>query len=397
MCCKYCDMNDKKYNFKESNDKIRQSLINNDFFNNLIKNFSFMKEKNIEISLWGLEPSINFDICQDFIKNCLDYFINTNKISYSTNCGLGFNQQKYLIDCLELYSRPIELDIQFSIDGPNWITNNTRQVGANEKVISVIKQILEYSKQLKNIKISGHLKPTLDSHYMKILADDDEKFYEFYNFFYDLKKEFNKIQGTFDIDYGIPTLVIPHYHTVEDGIIFTKFLNKINKYKKEFNQPLFAQTLVAVKEALNNDFSFYMCSAGSFTLAIDCDGEIYGCHNLFKLSYDDSLDDAIRAQSSKYNNKEKLMWQQKLLYQYKETYESFMDGLIIALVKSKQIQDIYTKDIRARNILKKISMSMLCPYGHITTTKNVWILTTSYLKLFGNGAVQELIKLSQDK
>lgn len=40
---------------------------------------------------------------------------------------------------------------------------------------------------------------------------------------------------------------------------------------------------------------------------------------------------------------------------------------------------------------------MLCPYGHITTTKNVWILTTSYLKLFGNGAVQELIKLSYDK
>ena len=36
------------------------------------------------------------------------------------------------------------MDIQFSIDGPNWITNNTRQVGANEKVISVIKQILEY-------------------------------------------------------------------------------------------------------------------------------------------------------------------------------------------------------------------------------------------------------------
>lgn len=394
MMCKYCDFHDKKYDLKKVNNILREKMQNGDYFQEIIKNLSKYKKNIVRIGLWGLEPSINFDICEKFLKEILDYFTETKEIFYSTNSFLGFKYQKFLLDFLEKYSRSINLSIQFSLDGPKWINDSTRRFGATEKTIKTIQEMIEYSKSLKNVKLSLHLKPTLDCGYMKILAEDDQKFKEYFDFFNFLYDDFKKINKNLEVPCGRPTLVLPHYHTQEDGEIFREFLKKINKYKENYNHNMFSQGVSGIQSFLQKDFYSMMCCAGTNAIAINEYGDLYGCHGLYKLYYDGSNDIAISGQTTLVNkNKEQLIWKQRLLHKYQQTFNSFLDVLILALADCNQIEEKYKYDIGARDLLKRICLSCTCPYGFVITTKNPWIFTTSVIKLYGNGAAEELVKL----
>jgi hypothetical protein len=154
------------------------------------------------------------------------------------------------------------------------------------RVIPTIEGMLDYAKTLnKNLFIDANIKPTLDSKHMQMLVDDDEKFHEYYTFFDELYAKMRS-KVNFDVGIGVPTLVVPHYHTTEDGILLKKFLHKINENFGKYDSSLFLQFHEDTGKILRDEFQFTACSAGVDSLPIDYNGHLYGCHALFKLDYD---------------------------------------------------------------------------------------------------------------
>lgn len=391
MQCKYCDVNDAHYNLAESNQKIRDAIMDGTFAQNVIQKFSSYKEDIIEFSLWGLEPSINFDIADRVLIPLYDYFYNANRISYSTNCGLGYKPQETLINFFETYSRPITIDIQLSTDGPDWITAKTRTPVANKRVKEVAEFLEDISTKLKNVTITSHFKPTLDTHYMKYLIEDDKKFKEYFEFFRELSQNLNS-RGNICFDIATPTLVLPHYHTVEDGHIFRDFLRKINKQEDQDNV-YFLQTFNKYKQYISGNDNIGLCSAGLYTCSINYEGKIFGCHNLFSLDYNGKKNKSIFNAQTELGTKNKslLIADQELIHHYWDVVYMNFTSIAIALADAGQIEKKYIDNKELFNLLIYIITGVYCPFGHLDTTKSVWIPTSSYLKLFGNGALEELI------
>lgn len=390
MKCKYCDVNDAHYNLAESNGKIREAIINGDYAQNIISKFAHLQNEMQEFSLWGLEPSINFDVADKLLIPLYDYFHNANRLSYSSNCGLGYKPHDKLISVFENYSRPITIDIQLSTDGPDWITSETRQVNANKKVLEVAEYIERISRDLKNVTLTAHFKPTLDITYMKQLVYDDKKFEDYFRYFKDYAQYLNSI-GPVHFAVATPTLVVPHYHTVEDGKIFARFMHKINQ--RDLSQIYFMQTYDRYLSFIHSEDSPQLCSAGLYTASVDYQGNLYGCHNLFKLNYDNNREASVYDGHSSLGTLsfDRIVANQELIHHYFDTAKMNFTSLIITLADAGQIDKKYAIDARWRDLLITIIGGVYCPFGQLSTTKSVWIPTTSYLKLFGNGALEELV------
>ena len=394
MMCKYCDFNDKDYSHANTNEQIRQAILDGSYLEKIKETTAEIRDQISGINLWGLEPSINFDICEDFFKGLLDYFYNVKWLFYSTNCNLNLERHKKIFDFFNNYDRKVTLKLQISIDGPAWITDENRQIGAMSRIMPTLESMVNYAKTLdKNLFIDANITPTLDSKHMQILVDDDEKFHEYYGFFDILSKKIN-IDGKFEISAGVPTLIIPHYHTTEDGILLKKFIHKLVENTDKYDFPLFLQASAECDMIFADAFTFLGCSAGIDSLPINYTGDFYGCQALFKIDYDGSKERAQLGWTTRLNKDyDDWCWRTSLIPKSKNFYFNQWDGQIILLATAGQIDSIYKTDKNARNLLKMLCSTFFCAYGQLSTTKSPWIPTMSFIRLLGNGAVPELLKL----
>lgn len=398
MKCKYCDMNNYNIDLKQYNNKIRQSIESGDCVKNIIDKYGFLKDEIIELSFWGMEPTINIDLYDKIVIPLLDYYTNINSFMFSTNAFLGYNSIHNFIRSLENYSRPITFKLQFSLDGPEWINDNSRRKGATERTIKMIKDIIINNQDLKNCSLDLFIKSTLDCHFMEILNQDINKIYEFYDFFNNIKIEcasLNKSERISTPCLAMPTLVVPHYHTIKDGYILRDFIRNIYDIDK-YESQLFFQVLehITLRE---EGFIKYLCSAGLGSLSVDYEGNIYGCHSIYPQAFNGENEKSIKiAHTSLVNKNKRLIQNNELLpHFYIESREAFMDILIFQMALSGQIERDYLSDFKKRELLKACVNSLYCQYGHLSTTKSIWIPTTSYFKLFGNGAMEELVRYNE--
>ena len=145
---------------------------------------------------------------------------------------------------------------------------------------------------------------------------------------------------------------------------------------------------------LRGNPEFSLCSAGLYTASMDYKGNVYGCHNLFTEAYDSTNSKSILdAQTSiTGSSKRDLQKKQLLIHKYMESREAFMDIICFGLAKEGQINPAYLHDKNLRRLLYVMITSMYCFFGHLKTTKSIWVPTTSYFKLLGNGAIEEMVR-----
>lgn len=398
MKCKYCDVNNSTVDLRVYNNELRENIENGNYYNNIINSLGHLKYELTDISLWGLEPTINIDLFDKIIIPLLDYYENCNNLMLSTNAFLGYGSMEKFIKALDAYKRPIKLALQFSLDGPTWINDASRRKGATERTIKMIEETIIKSQDLTNCTLELSLKPTLDCHFMDLLNQDEEKFQDYFKFFYDLTQHYAEINHNCHIQgpaMPSPTLVIPHYHTVNDGYIFRDFIKNCRKYDNgQYGVPFFRQLLDRLNNNLNGDIDYNLCSSGLYTVSLDYKGNVYGCHNLYTEAYDSKgkksvLDGHTSLTTS---SKRDLQKKQLLIHRYVESREAFMDIICYGLAREGQIDPRYLKDYRLKRLLYILVNGMYCCYGQLDTTKSIWIPTTSYFKLLGNGAVEELVR-----
>ena len=421
MACKYCYIEKDKKCMASYNREIRAALEDGSFAMN-IKRVMESKRYDLEnISLWGAEPTINYPFFRTFINEMLDYFPNIKTVMFSTNALLGAdciysNFFVPLLEYAENNQRCLEFELQLSLDGPEEFNDDSRHPGATKTTLETLYNMIDkFPVESKYLSLLIQTKTTLDVSYMKIMNQRGiDCFNWYYQFFNDLEMECHeRAQGKPNLKLyiaGTPTLVDPGYHTIDDGRAFTQWLRYLyqvdrSKLPVYDGQPLFNQGIHSAIQFLSCDnvisesFNRWSCSSGKNNVTVDKDGNIFACNRLCKnmAMGKEAMSSAAMKSNTNVNTPDskyiKKIWSQTAFHTEIVSRMYMADALLIPMALAGQIDAKYATDADARKFLYACFTGIMCHVGiEEDHTKNQFILPTSYAKLFGNGAAEEMLK-----
>lgn len=147
MRCSYCYLEKDKPRMTAMNREIREKLYSGEFARIICDKLQDSRESLQTIGLWGAEPTLNADVCQEFLFDLLTNFPNLRSVFFSTNALLGVKPIAVIIDTLEQFKecypeRHVGLRLQFSLDGPAWINDVSRHKGAAANTIQTIRDVI---------------------------------------------------------------------------------------------------------------------------------------------------------------------------------------------------------------------------------------------------------------
>ena len=413
MACEYCFIKKDKKEMAIYNKKTREKILNRELKQNIIKNFTDDELKNItSIGLWGAEPTINADLFEIFLDQMFEIFPNVQSLMFSTNSFLGYNYvSKFIFGINKIaqkYNKEnFNLNIQFSLDGPAWINEQSRKIGATQRTIDTIDQILEnINSENYKYDIGISIKITLSIQHIKEMYYDSNLMKQYFDFFNTFKREketkSNFVKTCFLFR---PTLVIPGYYTKEDGIIFAKWIAKIIKYNKKYQMDTI-QTIDRIKPLKEYQDELIMtesfgCGAGKGGIMVNADGDLFVCHQLarFACYEDERKDNILINQYSTLNGTSKTLmkYNSKAVHAYEANYYENFKSMAKLMAKAGLIEPIYKYDLQAIQLLFLISSAFFCFISYSEETKDPFFVSPSALSLFGNGAAELLYYYSQMK
>lgn len=421
MACKYCYIDKDKPAMASLNRDIRQSLEDGSFINNIKLKLDSIKNQVDSLALWGAEPTINGKYFAQFIDELLDFFPNAKSLMFSTNALLGaevlYNQfLEPLMKKVEQIQRPFRFDLQLSLDGPEAINDASRHIGATKNTLNTLYYLIEMMPQTHDyLTLELSTKPTLDISFMKEMVDGGlEKFYEYFSFGEEVQKKAYTLIGDKTCVRArvsvTPTLVDPGFYTKEDGKIFAswlKMLMHVNQNNWTHRQgPLFFQPLGGIENILFSPnilaegYNSLSCSAGKNNITIDYKGTIYTCNRLCR---NDALTDEHKYKIPMISNSTiddptdqkwlKRTWATQAFHRNFLSRFQFANLIIIPMAAAGQIDNKYFRDENARLLLFAATISLYCHVGaEEDYTSNIFIPPTSYFRLLGNGALEELMR-----
>lgn len=319
--CSYCEINeylDKKQHRTEAK-KVKESLINGDYFNTLQIAFEKLNinPNNINfIDLWGQEPTLTlkeFEIL--FSKLYKELCPNISRIYFSTNGVAYIDNIFHFIQFLDkdVLNKSCTLRIQFSFDG----YEQTRQHRGIEPTI-ILENIYTLLRKLQNIDLT-YVKLEICPH--NVLDKDtfiffaDEKNNDLLKkFLHDFEDLYNSLlisnkNKNISINPFWGGLETPLNGSIEDGKLLYSFVNQCNKVSKnkKFNMgmqlvehfaekmPIYSEDkLIPLLEEINSlyyiknpnnlktlqDLSRHFgCGYNSKSLKIRYDGTLLHCQN----------------------------------------------------------------------------------------------------------------------
>lgn len=412
--CSYCLIHKNPEIMNEYEDNIRKSIINGSFQKNIMQKFEKTKHLIHHLSLWGAEPTLNADLAETFLVPIFSYFENIEQIMFSTNALIGFEKGiKPFIDTLYNFcknnNRVITFDLQFSLDGPSYLTDLSRgRKGLTDIVTQAMKDTATYVHSLsdKNFIMHINAKPTVSPDGWEYLLNNN-LVYDWFKFFDDLTIELvNLAEEDSNIYFNTiqePTLCTPYDYTKKDGILYANFLKAIHDLdvsKLRYHK----HPLVRRYDALWEDWIGMLdwpgiatsCSAGYTSVSIDYEGNIMTCHRLYDSvrSGGAYFPSVSKTNSFSTNQKEltKISYTSRVYFISHQLKMDFIDACLIAMVSSGEIDKKYL-DIRYRRLLYILMGVSACYVGECgLQTSSLYIHPFSKIRLYCNGALEEIIK-----
>lgn len=422
MACKYCYIEKEKKCMASYNRAIRQALEDGSFVENVKRVTASIRDAIDNISLWGAEPTINSQYWRPTFEALFDYYPNAKDVMFSTNALLGDRIYEDFFLPMMVYAtrnkRKITFNLQMSLDGPPEFNDDSRHPGATASTLKTMKEILtRCPSDMEYFSLVINTKATLDVSYMKIMNERGVEAFDWYfKFFDDLQQECDKlIEGKKNISLqiaGCPTLVDPGYYTKEDGKIFAKwlsFLPKVNVQNLPCYQhrPLFAQLLngpeVFFQAEAGNPIAMqenaYSCSASKNNITIDHEGNIYTCNRLCRnAALDDKMKTKHAMQSGCNMNTNDKVWMKRTygamsFHADLMSRKYFFDQMATTMACAGQIDQKYAYNEDDRLLMFMMTCGLYCHIGvEEDYTTNPSIVPCSYLRLLGNGAMEEMIR-----
>lgn len=333
-------------------------------------------------------------------------------IFYSTNASIPFEYgTKYFIDFVDKYSklhnRHLKLEIQFSIDGPAYMTDVTRnRAGITQVIQDNAIEVAEYASTVCNDLFSMVMttKPTVDSQYWPYLLEDNHLF-EWYKFFNDFAERVDKARHDnghifIGID-GEPTLVSPAEFSKQDGINYAALIKKMRTFNIEdlpmyHQHPLTRRYIGCWKNSLSDDSFFCyggICSAGASSSCIDYEGTLMNCHRFYdsyKMSGEYNPAGYKISVAESEEDIDRLNYVQMAFHSSHHFRQQMMNACLLTMIKSGEIEAKYAEPYY-RSLLFTFLGGIACFVGECgSLTHCQHMIPVSNIRLLCNGALEEL-------
>lgn len=385
---------------------------------------------------WGTEPSLTARYYKDFYKKAIHEFPDLKVIAFSSNF-LSRSKINELADLILTLpqSKKLNINIQMSLDGPAWITDENRRGGSTEIIINNIYRFIELINEHSiPHKIRLHFKPTLSkAQYMRLLDSGETNIQYYYQLFEEVLDEMherNKIKAANILSICDPTLVCPDHYSKNDGILFNKIYEESRKlaYEKRFkyfepgaNYFNFFCRVFNSTEFFSKSRMF-TCSAGDSQMGI---GEYYHmCHDTFYLPYSE-INDSVYESNDRTTSREEIdnlesgrtqfivdhytlhsseisesssqkfdqfKYKMRGYHDFTKLKLSYTMAMIKEMVQCSQLSECYRHNEIAQVLAMYVMARHNCPTRQLMYTSSSHILLPELLKIFGNGLVENFIK-----
>lgn len=417
--CNYCTVPKGHSKIGEIDENIIEKAKDGSFIEEI---YNFYGTALEILSHWGSEPTLTIHHFIDFYKEAFKTFPYLKSIVMSSNFLANISNLKSFVEFLhhELEGTEREenftLNIQVSLDGPEWITDRNRKKDGTKKIIENLFSFIKYLNELKpNFKINFKMKPTVGSEMYLTLA---ERLEEYYSFFNDIFKDFDEINSLRNVNFskGVPpTIVFPTKATQQDGLNFSYLFERHQELNtsefRHINGPYLPYLPILDKlQNVGDEFftKHYMftCSAGDSQFGLLADGSISLCHDAFYTAFPefDSIMEVDRDMikgTEKYTRDSLINKPMDVNINFIRTIRSFHDfsqlklsiteTLIRELCYSNQINKVYEKEY-PRKLLAFFLNMISCPYNNKSIWGSYMISDKSAIKLFGNGVFEQLVR-----
>jgi len=424
--CSYCYIPKHSQFIKDLHKEIKEKIKDGTFIEKLQENYG---DKLEAITHWGTEPTLTLEYFDDFYKKALKTFPKLKTISLSSNF---MTNPEILVNFIKNLpnEKKLTIDVQMSLDGPHWITDENRRQGTTDKIIeNIVKFIEKINKYDIKHKIQSHFKPTVTSDQFNILTDEQEvfKYYLFFDLVLEKMFKVNTNNIVNIIPAVDPTIVCPGEYTKQDGVNFNKVylnqfeLGKNNRFKYiKFPDSNYYERFCRVMNEINEVYTkhlMFTCSAGDSQFGIDHKDQLHPCHDTFYVKYDE-YKKALEKDTDRLIN-EDVMTKTSILdfmskkWVYNEdsdiqllkylrrnrSYHDFLKQKIAAasvLIYEMMECNQISNDFKDKELLELFALflvcSFACPTNSIANYGSLFILHHDYIRLFGNGLFQNFVK-----
>jgi hypothetical protein len=402
----------------EYNARIRESLADGSFAANVKTGVPAERNPIDFIGLWGAEPTLNLKAGAGFVRELLDYY-KPRTLFMSTNAIAGIDAVSILADAAIEYNRTrgdpsrfVKLIIQFSLDGPAWINDVSRAKGAAANTLKVAREYA--AKYSNNPFMRGRInnKATLTFANIRAILDSPEGVRGYCQFFIDAERDVKQSARGNAIEILLtngPTLVTPGGYSVDDGRTYAEYLRGLRALLLEGmgdSMDLTPTSIGLIRDFVNIgrlQFSRGMgtCSAGNRAIAVDSQGNLYSCHRVYSNNMFESNKELARMQGAKSGSERdavRLEYVCSAHHEFEESRRHFWDTMLISTASCGQCDKKYLYDKAWRDLLYLTSGCMNCHVGSCDdVTGDIMIPSNEYIKLMGNGALEELIAMESDR
>ena len=431
--CKYCYI-PKTEGMEVLNKKIIKRLNEKE----LIENIKKIYGNNLKhLGLFGAEITLNTKDLNRIILIFLKKFTKLEKISLSTSLLTDPNKSLELINTIAKEKKEITIRYQISLDGPAFITDNNRRIGAAKKISEnffyLINKINKIN--LEKTKINFTFKSTLLLENINFLNKKKIRIKKYFDYFEKIseryKKENRNKNAILFLD-STPTLTVPGKYTVEDGknlFLFFKNLRILAKennkkhYWKHVRKSLnnytyrFGKLLEKKDELFTKPFIF-TCTGGDESFGLGTKNNLQICHRTFFFEDKKYINDVLSQKDienwnisyfkkgridlikkkffiniNDKSNLSRFVYVLRNYHDFTKAKNSYIIAMVKELALAGQADKRYLKDDNLCMMFALfINSAFSCPAENLLNTGVVHFTPISIIRLLSNGAFNEILK-----
>lgn len=413
--CTYCYI-PKSDEMREVHKEIEEDLRSGRF----LKRLKEIYGKDLtHLGFWGTEPTLTLPLIEEWIPEILLIFPKLENIGFSTS--LMAYPERIVHFARVLLGRNLTLKVQISVDGPAFITDVNRMKGAAKKVPENFRKLIDSINTLPlgDLKVVFSWKATHSIDNIRDFLDKPERFDEYSDYFDGLNRDFkqrNKQKNVTLQDSQYPTLVVPGKYTSSDGRDFAEYIREFAKRGRTTTYTARLQRLFTWPDEIHKRRVF-SCSGGDSNLGI---GQgVHICHRTFYYDKDEYIESILS--NPDIDNWDVSLFKRGTIDNIRKNYIvkgephftrfryvmrgyhdfwkfqlEYVKAMMTELARANQVDPYYLENQELLRLFALfVNVAVSCPMENLLNAGSIHLQLISMLRMFGNGAFQEIVKTAK--
>jgi len=387
--------------------RIRGYLQSGEFIEDLKR---FYGGKLHFLGFWGTEPLLTLSDIKPHLPEIVEAFPNLEAISFSTSL---LYRPLEIVDFAAAMPRKIQLRVQISVDGPAWITDRNRRVGAAEEIPRNFETVLRELNATSTCPVEFRWKVTHSIE--NIRGFTPERVRGFIGYFKRLNATFDRVNRRRDVTLRrgsfCPTIVVPGKYTANDGRAFARYLRLFHAENFDTSYTYRLRRIIDLFPDIAKTRMF-TCSGGDSNAGVGF-GKLHICHRTFYYDCPEYVESIVTQE--RYKNWDVSHFEEgtvdwvarwfitddvpRFRYVMRGYHDfwrfkiSYTETMVQLLAKVGEANPRYLSDPGFRQLFAIFeNVALSCPMENLLNTGSIHLQTLSLIRMFANGAFEELVE-----